>query len=386
MLAVATAAGRDTPWARDWALSVGLPLERLPARPGRVLASALSANDSKRYVRPKTAAYLPDGSVWSNRYGDGEASVKLPNGGVVVFKSNDQGREKYQGDWFDLVWLDEEHDYDVFEECEGRVSRVPGGYGHIVLTMSPLKGFTWVYAKFLEARAETYEVHNLDALENPYTNLEKMRRWLNRLSASRRAARKAGQFSALEGAVYDLVRELHIVPSQALPAEWRRFRGIDFGVRHPFCCLWFALDPQDDVLHCYREFYVTERTTKQNGQEINRLNGPDRIEWTVADPADLNARMTLAGECGIATLPAKKAIVEGVGSVQDRLRLDAAGRTHLVIHDCCVNTIREFGAYRYPEGNKKDIPIDADNHAMDVVRYVCHQLRSGSVSFGVTTG
>ncbi len=375
MMAVATAAGRQERWVQDWAEAVGFPLHRLPDRPGRVCASALTSHDSRRFIRPKLRNYLPAGCIWRNEDGTGEAEITLPNGGKIVLKSNDQGRRSYQGDWFDLVWLDEEHDLEVYEECEARVSRVPDGNAWILLTMTPLKGFTWVYDQFVDKPVPTVCAHYLDAEENPHTNLEKVKRWLSRLSPGRRAARKAGHFAVLEGTVYDLDRGLHVIPSQPLPPEWPRYRGIDFGVRHPFCCLWLAWDRRDDILHVYRELYRTEHTTRQNGETINAWTGSEAIEWSSADSADLNARLTLLNDCNLSTDPAPKAIQEGINAVQDRLRPDAEGKAHLLIHDCCVNTLREFGAYKYPPGAIRDLPEDKDNHAMDALRYAVYQHR-----------
>lgn len=374
MVAVATALGSESPQVQSWCAEWGLDLSRFPKRPGRVLASALTSADSRRYLRPKLKKYLPAGCAWRNEFGDGEAEVTLPNGGVIVLKSNDQGRRSYQGDWFDLVWLDEEHDEDVFEECEGRTSRVPGGGGHILMTMTPLKGFSWVYSRFVEAPPPGFVAHWLDGLENPYTDLEKMRRWFARLSKSKRAARKEGRFTALEGVIYDVDRGLHVVPSRVLPTEWRRYRGIDFGTRNPFCCLWAALDPTDDTLHIYREHYQAGLQTQRHGELLNELSRGERIQWTVADPEDKQGRMTLVLDCEIETLPAYKAVREGIDAVAERLLPDVEGRPHLVIHDCCVNLIRELEQYRWSTGEKEQ-PLKRDDHAVDALRYLVLMLK-----------
>lgn len=368
MLAVATAVGNTQAWATEWATRWGLPLSRIPSRAGRVLASALTSGDSKRYVRPKIKKYLPTGCTWRNEFGDGEAEVTLPGGGVIVFKSNDQKRKAYQGDWFDLVWLDEEHDQDVYEECEGRVSGVPSGQGHIVLTMTPLKGFSWVYDTFVKKILPEHRAHLLDGLENPYTNLEKMRRWFDRLPPAKRAARKEGRFMALEGTVYEFDRNLHVVPAFTPHREWLRYRGIDFGTRNPFCCLWIAHDPKDDTMHVYREHYAPDMQTKAHGEVINRLSQNESIEWTVADPEDKQGRLTLAIDCEIETLPAYKAVREGIDAVSGRLLPDEEGRPHLVVHDCCTNLISEFEQYRWADGNK-EMPVKANDHALDALRY-----------------
>ena len=374
MLAVAVALGASDSGVAAWASTWGLNMAMLPRRPGRVLASALTSADSRRYLRPKLKKYLPTGCVWRNEFGDGEAEVTLPNGGMIVLKSNDQGRRSYQGDWFDLVWLDEEHDSEVFEECEGRVSRVPGGAGHIVITMTPLKGFTWVYESFVKNCPREYRAHWLDGLENPYTDLEKMKRWFNRLPKARRAARKEGRFTALEGVIFDVDRALHWVPSFLPPAVWRRFRGIDFGTRNPFCCLWAALDSTDDTLHLYREHYQAGLQTRIHGDLINELSKEETIEWTVADPEDKQARVTLVMDCNIETLPAYKAVREGIDTVAERLLPDIEGRPHLVIHDCCPQLLAELEQYRWASGDK-EAPLKVKDHAVDALRYLVLMLK-----------
>ena len=374
MLAVATAWGSESPQVASWAGRWGIDLSRFPKRPGRVLASALTSADSRRYLRPKLKKYLPTGCTWRNEFGDGEAEVTLPNGGVIVLKSNDQGRRSYQGDWFDLVWLDEEHDEDVFEECEGRTSRVPGGGGHILMTMTPLKGFTWVYSRFVESPPEGFKAHWLDGLENPYTDLEKMRRWFARLPKSKRAARKEGRFTALEGVIFDFDRALHLVPSAEIPKDWRRFRGIDFGTRNPFCCLWGALDPKDDTLHIYREHYQAGLQTQRHGEILNELSKGEIIEWSAADPEDKQGRMTLAMDCEIETFPAYKAVREGIDAVAERLLPDIEGRPHLVIHDNCRNLTRELEQYRWATGEKEQ-PLKHEDHAVDALRYMVLMLK-----------
>lgn len=373
-ISVATALGRKDPQVQAWAKRWRLDLKRFPDRPGRVLASALTSADSRRYLRTKLKNYLPAGSSWRNEFGDGEAEITLPGGGQIVLKSNDQGRRSYQGDWFDLVWLDEEHDPDVFEECEGRTSRVPGGGGHILLTMTPLKGFSWVYERFVQAPPIGFQAHTLDGLENPYTDLEKMRRWFDRLPKHRRAARKEGKFTALEGVIFDLDRSLHVIPSAKIPSTWRRFRGIDFGTRNPFCCLWAALDPADDVLHIYREHYQAGLQTAAHGELINGLSQGELIDWTVADPEDLQARITLLQDCEIENIPAYKAVREGIDAVSERLLPDIEGRPHLLIHENCRNLLRELDQYRWAAGGKEQ-PLKQDDHAVDALRYIVLMLK-----------
>ena len=75
--------------------------------------------------------------------------VRHAGGGVSVlgFKSYDQGRESFQGTARHVVHLDEEPELDVYEECLLRTMTVGG---HMVLTMTPLKGMTPMVRHFVE--------------------------------------------------------------------------------------------------------------------------------------------------------------------------------------------------------------------------------------------
>ena len=95
--------------------------------------------------------------------------VKHKSGGVssLYFKSYQQGREKFQGARCHLIHLDEEAPHDVFLECQIRLSDVDGkGQGRLILTMTPLKGYTQLMAYFLEHKSAKYLGHSLKVDNN----------------------------------------------------------------------------------------------------------------------------------------------------------------------------------------------------------------------------
>lgn len=194
-----------------------------------------------------------------------------------------------------------------------------------------------------------------------------------------------------EGLVYDEFRtELHVVDAFDPPAEWTRFRAIDFGYNNPFVCLWGALSP-DDELYIYRELYETEQLVSDLGPRIRDLSKEDHIQYTVADH-DAENRAEL-NRHSVRTIPAQKAIQDGIQEVRKRLHRDARGRARLyIMRDCTVridgrlrldnkplNTQEEFGVYsRAPETERRGLdeePLDRDNHGMDALRYMCMSLR-----------
>lgn len=376
-LAVAVALGRGHPDALAWCEANGIAPEVLPPYPGRVLFSALTSNDSRRVLRVKAARYAPPTSTWRNQGGDGEAELRMPNAvgnnGVIVFKSNDQGRRAYQADEFDVVILDEEHDADVMTECLTRIGRRAWKGGYIVLSMTPLKGFTWVYEDFQGKPKPDYLYAEIHGKDNPHLDQKMRAKIYAGLTDAQRAARELGKFTVMEGLVYpEFSRELHVIPSFPIPETWPRFISIDFGTRNPACILWFAVAP-DEQVHIYREYYRPSTTAELGDALRQGMKLDPEPSWIVADPENLDARITLRNDFDVITEPANKAIAEGINDVHSLLMPDGNGKPGLVYHDCCTNTIRETQTYVYPDAQGKrgpqENPLKRDDHAQDAKRY-----------------
>lgn len=384
-LCVASALGRHHPAVQRWLSANGLPDETVPPYPGRVLFSALTSNDSRKVLREKVRRFLPPGCKWRNEGGDGEAEVRMPgavgNGGVIVFKSNDQGRRAYQADEFDVIVLDEEHDSDVFGECLVRIGRRPWKGCYVLLSMTPLKGMTYVYDDFIATPKPGYRFAEVDGRDNPYIDQAGRARRMARYGEHERAARESGKFVSLSGLVYaDWSRAVHLVPAFAVPREWPRYAGIDFGTSNPFACVVTALDPRDDTLHVLWTHYQPGMRWEEHAALLRRRfdeDGTPAVIW--ADPEEANGRMTLA-EHGVITQPARKDIRPGINAVAARLARDANGRPHIVVHDRPENLplIREIEGYvwapRSGQRDAPDLPVKLNDHAMDALRYLAFGL------------
>lgn len=369
-LCVAMALGGDHPEVREWIKANQLPARLVPPGPGKCCASALTSGDSVRYLREKIDRYLPPGASWHNRFGQGEAWVQLSNGGTILCKSNDQGRRSYQGDSWRFLWLDEEHDEPIWDEA---LMRLLDQSGQALMSMTPLKGFTWVKQRFLDKPDPGNQVAYLYMEDNPWLPKKEVQRAIARMPEHQRAARTRGNFVALEGIIYtEWDPNLHVIDPFDIPAHWPRYRAIDFGTRAPFCCLWLARDPSDDTLYVWREHYESEKTTTEHAEIIERLEKEEPPpQWTAADPESLDAIRTLQrrGWAGIRHPGWMKSVEAGISDLKGRLKPDAEGRPHLKVFRGCVNLIREFHAYLWAKGSKEQPHPDCSDHALDALRY-----------------
>ena len=382
-LSVAFASGSKEQYVRDWLQLNNLPLNLVPENPSTVWCASLSYKDGLEYLRPKLDKYLPTGTKKTRWNAQDQAVAILPNGGRIVNKSCDSGRDAFQGSSISLCWIDEEpNDEGIFHEC---LLRTVDQKGKVIITATPLKGLSWMFERFVENPAKGFEVVKISGLDNPYVSSFKMRRTVSHLTEASQRSRLFGEFSSQSGLVYpEFSKDTHLIDIEEIPDHWRRYISIDFGSSHPFCALWVAEAPagyysSDTTLIVYRELYWTNKTTIESGREINRINKlhNEEIHWYVADPESKDGRLTLGRECFIRTLPAPKhlGVNEGINMVREYLQIDKEGKSRLLFTKDVKNTLREFRLYKWDNKSKKDVVKKTNDHAMDSLRYGIMQYR-----------
>lgn len=395
---VALALGSDHPVARVFWMNNQCDPDRFPKGPGRCWVVARSSNDSIRYHRKQIGRLVGSSEAvrWWNKNRPGEARVEIDVPGYehpaeIWFKSEDQGEDAMQGDSCRAILHDEEGDScKVWDEAQVRLWDQRGWH---LMSNTPVKGLTWVYDRFVANTPADVSVKWIHSTDNPFLPQEEVRK-LAKGNPQLAAARLRGEFVALEGRVYpQFSRGVHVVEPFEIPADWLRFRAVDFGTRHPFVCLWGALGP-DDQLYIYREHYQAERTLAHHAGIIRYAEGwvPQGDGWAVpddgqiedielawADPEDPQQLMQLQLDHDLDFVPAIKAVAHGIDVVSERLDPEQLGGPALFFFANCVNTIREHEGYLWADGSKKadqpDRPRKKNDHTCDAVRYMCVGVR-----------
>jgi len=380
-LAVAVALGSNDWSVQQWLELNDLPPEMIQPNPSTVWCVALSYGDSIEYVRPKLDKYMPRSTVKSKWNAQDRATAQFENGGKIVCLSYEAGRKKFQGQNVKLVWIDEEgKDDQVFEEC---LLRTVDLSGRVLVTATPVEGLNWLYDQFVEELREGFSRVQISGLDNPWINSEKLRRTVQHMSESVQRTRLFGDFVSQEGLVYhEFDPRLHVVKPFEIPNDGEVYRAVDFGVRNPWATLWVYRDRSgvfgaDDALYVFREYYMTNRTTLDNGREMIRLSRNDpKIRFTVADSAGKDARLILARELQIPTKASPKELGMNtmIGLVKERLFVHADGKPRLFIFSSCTNLIQEMRKYRWSKTQGKDQPMKQDDHALDALRYLIGYL------------
>ena len=430
-LAVAFAQGADHPDVQAWALGNGLSLARLQRGPTLTWAVSQTFGMSLQIQRPKLDLYLPAGSKrrgWENP--QGEAEVRLPQGGKVICKaaaqsgSAENAKNPFEGAAIGFAWVDEEIPSPIgYQSIRARTTDKDGLVFNSMTALSGWTPFLLDRLKHMERgtpRPPRLFVDFLHAVDNPYVSREVvLSKWATAPEAIKRA-RLRGEIVALEGAVHPDFHNgpPYVVPSFAPPAEWTRYGVIDFGSRAPFCHLWAAHDESADVLHVYREHYAADMLLSDHAAEIWRVEGcPDCMPpeiggdvwqaWRVrafrpggtgcqtcggsgctadavskrwADPEGKDQRGVLQSQYDLPTAPAPKARPASFDALHERFAIrEKWGTPGVVIHDVCTNLIRETSRLTWRKtgrgGDVDRYETDGDDHAHDCLRYLCYALR-----------
>lgn len=391
MVACAVAYGRGHAACEAFIRRNQLEPSLFPPRPAIVLASSLNSTMSINIQRAAVERWAPAGTEWRNQNGPGFSEARFPNGGKIRFLTNDSGPRAMQGFSADVLWLDEEHDEAIYNEGMQRLTRSlwEGRSGWAMLTMTPLKGFSWVHRRFVGSPDEGSAAFFLHGADNPHIDQEKRSRLLRGVNEGERAARDRGEFTQLEGRVFtEWSRSAHVVPSREVEAQYYT-AGIDFGTRAPACWLLCAVTG-DDTLEVIAEHYQEQWTITQHARAIHKLLAGREVFWTVADPEDRGARLSLAREHGIPSVAAKKgpgSVRSGINDISERLAINPiSGKPALVVHECCTNLIREMEGYCWAPSKGaevKDAPAPRQSdHAIDALRYICSKLARSTFAIG----
>jgi len=186
-------------------------------------------------------------------------------------------------------------------------------------------------------------------------------------------------FNEFMGRVFkDFDEEIHIT-DQLFNPTWETYACSDYGFTNPFVWLLVQIDPHHERIHIVDEYYETGRTTGEAADEIQaRGLRPAVLREFYPDPAEPDRTREISERLQL------RAGRRTGGPIKDRIEwirrylkpLPSTGEPGLTVHRKCVNTIREFGQYKYPETAEKaaekgrnapELPQKKDDHTPEAL-------------------
>jgi PBSX family phage terminase large subunit len=338
------------------------------------------------------------------------AAYEYPNGSLMLVSGLDKP-EKIKSYEFDIAYLNEATEMDV-EDIEFIRSRLRNGkipYHQLIMDVNPDAPGHWLNQRMNEGTTTRLLSRHED---NPRYFDARTQDWtdegrnyifevLEGLTGVRLARMRYGIWAFSEGAIYqdswdrarNIIDKWQGFDRHHIPAEWPRFLAIDFGFTNPFVCLWAAIDPDGRII-IYRQLYRTKRLVEDHAQDIKRVSrwglpGSDPLPREIICDHDAEGRATLERHLGLRTMPAHKAVLEGIQATAARFKASADGKPRVMImRDCLVERDQELARAKKPTCTEdepevyiwhvgtngvraKEEPVKESDHGMDSVRYLC---------------
>lgn len=319
---------------------------------------------------------LPELSKWGfldgwEYYGPQSETPGLhaPNGSRILLESADNDRkiQRLRGPSIAGFWMDEPNLIapKAWDILTGRLRT--GSYRNAWVTGTP-KGRNWVWEKFHpnsdDQLGSVNGVLGVPSFANPHLPLDYRKDILDEYEGGFYDQEVLGQFVKFEGLVYRWFgRETHVGDYADAGGFDEYVYGVDFGHSNPSAIV--CLGRRGDQWLVTETFYERRLTDSDLGDEALRMVERNGEGTFYCDPADPGA----IAEFQRKGLTAKKA----VNDITPGIKTVSSQQDHLMVDESCQPLITEFNQYQYPEDDDaRDVPIDANNHALDALRYALH--------------
>lgn len=312
------------------------------------------------------------------------------NGSTIKFGHYDSGSDaEYQGQEYDWIFMDEatqftESQFRTLGACLRGGSRIPrrmyltcnpGGVGHfwvkrLFVTRSYRRGETAEDYLFIPATVED----NPQLLEASPEYVQ----MLDLLPEDVRRAWRYGDWDALSGVFFPEVGPDHrFSHPERLPASWRRYRAIDYGL-DMLACLWIAVDPTGRG-YVYREVQRPGLIVSRAAALIRSLTPPEEAIAATLAPPDLWSRQKDSGRTmaelfaqhGVPLLSAANSRVQGWMALKEALKCREDGRPGLLMAESCKGLYDSLRTIQHDGRDPRDCAVEPHDitHICDAARY-----------------
>lgn len=345
------------------------------------------------------------------RWREQEKEWRFPSGARIEFGYAESRADalRYQGQAYSWIGIDELPQYPdeaILNDLTGSLRSVdPDIPIYLRATGNPGNiGSPWVKSRYIDrgpsntrffrevqlpgGQMERISMRYIPATvyDNPYLTYDNS--YITMLASLPEYQRKQwleGNWDVYDGAAFpEFDRSVHVCAPFSIPNNWRRFRAADWGYSSPACCLWFAIDP-DNNLYVYRELYVTKQTADVFANNVMRLEQGENIQYGVLDASAwanrgelgpsiaetmvrMGCRWRPSGREGNSRKNGKLELHRRLQIFEDPYNVGAKS-SKLKIFSSCANLIRTLPSLPIADNDPEDIDTDAEDHAYDALRY-----------------
>lgn len=346
--------------------------------------------------------FLPRDESLITKVSESEFWIQLENGSRITCKSADSGREKFQGASVDFIWMDEECDVEIYNEC---YQRTIDCNGKILVTLTPSlrKGenhIPWVFdlhEDYTSGKTKNVRFASLSVIDNPCVPEDEKELLLEKWAGHpEERARLYGEFIQRSGLVYSMYKPArHQVKRFQIPKSWLRVACIDPSLQGgTTACLWAAVEPETNNMFLYKEYYAQDMPISEHAKSIILRSSGDLVDVWLIDPkagvqhsdgvnrgSAYKTVMQIYKEAGIPVKLAEVGQDYGLAaSLEYMVATTQAQSRHpkvFIFEDLKTfqweisRYIWDYFARGALKGESKEKPIKRHDHLMNAFQYVC---------------
>lgn len=326
-------------------------------------------------------------------YGYSFKAAEDYGGFYIVFRNLDDP-SKYYSSEFIAILVDEltRNPQSTFEDLRFRLrwagipdpkfaaATNPGGIGHAFVKK------LWITPDEANPDVEASSFIYIPATvhDNSYMDQSYIKQ-LESLPPQKRKALLEGSWDIFAGQVFtEWLAQRHVIEPFELPANWKRYMSMDWGVNAPTAVYWYAVDEESRV-YIYREWYMNgdmfkakyneDMTPTRVAEKLIEINDRERPLYMVSDPACWNKPQ--GGESvaetmirmGLPLIEADNDRISGLNRVRENLAVAPDGKPWIQVFKTCYNLINTLPSLVYDEHQVEDVDSNGDDHAYDSIRY-----------------
>lgn len=204
--------------------------------------------------------------------------VKHISGGwsKINFRAYEQGPKKFMGHRYNVAWLDEEPDQEIWSQVL-RSMFATDGFAY--LTFTPEEGVTEVVNGFMNDAKPGQALIQAGWEDAKHMTPDKIKQKLESIPSHEREMRTKGIPLMGSGLVYPVKEDDYVIPPFEIPAHWPRIAGFDIGWDHPTACVWIAWDRDTDTTYAYDEYRESQARFPVVADAIKRRGDWIPVAW-----------------------------------------------------------------------------------------------------------
>lgn len=319
-------------------------------------------------------------------------AVRHVSGGTstATFKSCEQGREKFQSEKVDIIWLDEEPPLDIYTEC---LTRTTVSEGIVYMTFTPLGGVTPVVDRFLKEKPPGTHVTAMTIYDAEHISPERREQMILSWPKHERKARAMGEPYLGSNAVFEEVDgDTLKVPLVLMPngdvyhrqhgiidtTAWAKLWALDFGIAHPFAATLLAWDKEYDAIYVMKCIRMEGGVPKQHAERMKSVAAAVPVAWPhdghQRDKGSGTELMTYYKKEGLLMLPEHATFPTGGYGTEAGIRemLVRMRSERFYVFENEREWFEEFGAYYRKDG----LIVKKGDDILSATRIGVMQIRS----------